>query len=392
MNASKSFSPKKDAVLNGRRIEFFHHAALPEWGGPEQVDSFAVLHPAGRKRKTGLYVVLHSAGHGLFSCLGCTSFRNNHDIYRTPDGLFGLYLDCREHDDRDFWWGGINAHGEGDPRRKDHVQPVEKRLYATIEWVKAHYPVDPERVYICGNSMGGSGSLGIGMCRGDLFAAVKVNVAAGVEHMLDRCFKPGTQIPDPPVCIDYSAQNDAWSDGHEKLYRAMREHKFAIYGYWADFGHANANDTMLAKNDLIHSFDWLSIRRNRAYPVFTNADSDNLNPWEAGRRSSADSGQVNAFFRWENVADRPQYFRMKLFLVSPETLKTSFAIPEKATADVSLRRLQQFRIRPNESIRWSFGTQSGIAEADAHGLLTLPRLEITASPTLLKLSGTGRNR
>ena len=64
----------------------------------------------------------------------------------------------------------------------------------------------------------------------------------------------------------------------------------------------------------------------------------------------------------------------------------------KATADVSLRRLQQFRIRPNESIRWSFGTQSGIAEADAHGLLTLPRLEITASPTLLKLSGTGRNR
>ena len=206
--------------------------------------------------------------------------------------------------------------------------------------------------------------------------------------MLDRCFKPGSQIPDPPVCIDYSAQNDTWSDGHEKLYRAMREHKFAFYGYWADFGHANANDTMLAKNDLIHSFDWLSIRRGRAYPVFTNADSDNINPWETGRRSSADSGQVNAFLRWENVADRPQYFRMKLFLVSPETLKTSFAIPVKAVADVSIRRLQQFKIRPNERVRWSFGTQSGIAEADAGGLLTLPRLEITRNETVLKLSGT----
>ena len=388
MNMPKSFSPQKDAVLNGRRIEFFHHSALPEWGGSEQVDSFAVLHPTGRKRKTGLYVVLHSAGHGLFSVLGCSPFHNNHDIYRTPDDLFGLYLDCREHRDTDFWWGGINALGEGGSNRKDNIQPVEKRLYATIEWVKTHYPIDPERIYISGHSMGGSGALGIGMCRGDLFAAVKGNVAAGVEHMLDRCFKAGTQISDPPVCIDYSAQNDKWSNGHEKLYRSMREHKFALYGYWADFGHANDDATMLEKNDLIHSFDWLSIRRNRAYPVFTNADSDDSNPWEAGRRSSSDSGQVNAFFRWKNVADHPQYFRMRLFLVSPETLKTSFTIPAKATADVSLRRLQQFRIRPNEPVRWSFGVQSGIAEADVSGLLTLPRLEITQQETVLKLSRT----
>ena len=126
MNMPKSFSPQKDAVLNGRRIEFFHHSALPEWGGREQVDSFAVLHPTGRKRKTGLYVVLHSAGHGLFSVLGCSPFHNNHDIYRTPDDLFGLYLDCREHRDTDFWWGGINALGAGDSDRKKHIQPVEK--------------------------------------------------------------------------------------------------------------------------------------------------------------------------------------------------------------------------------------------------------------------------
>ena len=41
---------------------------------------------------------------------------------------------------------------------------------------------------------------------------------------------------------------------------------------------------------------------------------------------------------------------MKLFLVSKETLKTRVPIPGEVTADVSLRRRQQFRIRPGEKI------------------------------------------
>ena len=174
-------SPRKDGLLHGRRLEFFHHEALKEWNTPGQMDSFALIHPRRKKRKTPLYVVLHSAGHDLYSCIGCSVFKNNHDIYRTPEDFFGLYLDCRAHESTDFWWGGINAKGDGAPERKVQVQNVEKRVYATIEWVMTRYPVDPERVYICGNSMGGSGALGLGMCRGDLFAAVKVNVPAGVE-------------------------------------------------------------------------------------------------------------------------------------------------------------------------------------------------------------------
>ena len=43
---------------------------------------------------------------------------------------------------------------------------VEKRVLSTVEWVVAKFGIDRNRVYLNGISMGGSGSLGIGMIRG----------------------------------------------------------------------------------------------------------------------------------------------------------------------------------------------------------------------------------
>ena len=384
---SPKIKPIKNGISSKRELEFFHHKSVREWGGKDQVDSFAVLHPTRHARKHGLYVVLHSAGHDLYSCLGCTFMPDNHDIYRTPDNLFGLYLDCRENQSEDFWWGGINAKGEGNPERKNVRQPVENRVYATIEWVMKQYPIDENRVYICGNSMGGSGALGLGMCRGDLFAAVKVNVPAGVQHMLDRINMAKETLPDPPICIDYSAPDDAWSEGHADFYKFMREKRFSLFGYWAPFGHANSDTLMLEKNDLIHSFDWLSVRKNQAYPVFTNAASDDRNPWE-NPETAAIPGQVNAFFRWKNVSDSPNRFSMMIYIDA--AINTRVQIPTQTIADVTLRRIQEFHLSPGETVAWTFGTQNGISTADTHGILTLPKLVITASSKKLTLRRTSK--
>lgn len=389
-----TFSPKRGSFLNGRKITFLHHDAQPEWGGMPQVDSFAVLHPQKRKRKYGLYVVLHSAGHDLYSCLGCVVSPNNHDLYKAPEDMFGLYVDCRAHEKTDFWWGGINANGEGDPKRKKSIQTVEKRIIATVEWTIRNYPIDPERVYLSGISMGGSGTLGIGMRHGDIFAAVKVSIAAGVEHFMDRCIRCHPEIPDPPVCFDYSAQNDDWSKGHDLFYETMRSQRFALFGYWGMFGHTGTETAILRKNDLVHSFDWLSIRKNSAYPVFTFADCDNPIPW--GKNPvPEESGQVNAFFRWKNYNEHEELFRMELYLVSPEELKTSFQMPVQTRADLTIRRFQKFKVAPRERIRWTFGHQHGIAQADAHGIFTIPRLQISRQKTLLQLKHnnptTGKN-
>jgi hypothetical protein len=196
---------------------------------------------------------------------------------------------------------------------------------------------------------------------------------------------PDVRIPDPPIVIDYSAQNDTWSRGHDAFARAMRERKYALFLYWGPFGHANNHANILKVNDLINSFDWLSVRKNEAYPVFTNASTDDPLPWP-DQLTDKKSGQVNAFFRWRIGRDAPETLEAELFLVKPAEIKTAFKVPAEATADVSLRRLQQLRVPPGAAVRWKFGSAEGEVRADADGLVTVPRLKITAEPTKLSVT------
>jgi hypothetical protein len=91
--------------------------------------------------------------------------------------------------------------------------------------------------------MGGSGTLGIGMRHGDVFAAIKANVPARVEHVSRRMYLPpltvpaGVTLPDPPIVVDYSGTNDGWSKWHDAFAQAMNERKYAFYFYWGPLGH-----------------------------------------------------------------------------------------------------------------------------------------------------------
>jgi len=74
---------------------------------------------------------------------------------------------------------------------------------------------------------------------------------------------------------------------------------------------------------------------------------------------------------------------MSLFLTSPADLKTTFESPSEATADVSLRRVQNMQVMPGQSVRWTFGAAQGEVAADATGLITIPGLRIRATPATL---------
>ena len=132
-----------------------------------------------------------------------------------PQDFFALYLDCRAN--KGDWWWGIEKY------KGPEVGPTEKRVIDTVKWVIKEYGLDENRVYLCGNSMGGSGTLGIGMRHGDVFAAIKANVPAEVEHVSSRMYFPpqtvpaDVTLPDPPIVVDYSAQNDGWSQGARRV-------------------------------------------------------------------------------------------------------------------------------------------------------------------------------
>ncbi|HQZ66084.1 MAG TPA: prolyl oligopeptidase family serine peptidase, partial [Planctomycetaceae bacterium] len=301
----------KDAVISGRAMETFEAGVKPEWGyATPQRDTFVVIHPTRDRKQAPLYVVLHSAGHDVISCVNCTSTVGNHDIYRAPDDHYALYVDCRKHQAQDWWWGGMHEGDQGLIKKNSggDTTPVEKRVIDTVKWAIQEYDIDPNRVYLCGNSMGGSGTLGIGMRHGDVFAAIKANVPAGIEHVSQRMYflpqsvPENVSLPDPPVCIDYSAANDGWSAGHDRFVKAMNDRKYSLCFYWGPFGHAN-NSAQIAKvNDLIDSLDWLNIKKNEAYAVFTNATCNSILPWPDDLKNLA-AGQVNAFFRWQNISD-----------------------------------------------------------------------------------------
>lgn len=374
-----------EQVHMGRRLEVFTNGVKAAWGyAAPQKDAFLVLHPKQERKSAPLYVVLHSAGHDVYSCLKCTLNPGNHDIYHAPEDFYALYLDCRGN--KGDWWWGIQSYKGPD------VSPTEKRVMDTVKWVIETYQIDPNRVYLCGNSMGGSGTLGIGMRHGDVFAAIKANVPARIEHVSSRMgfppYKPlpaGTVLPDPPVCVDYSAPNDSWSTNHQDFVSAMNARKYPLYFYWGPFGHANNNEKILAVNDLVHSFDWLGVKRNELYPVFTDASTNDPLPWP-GNLSEKKPGQVNAFFRWKTLADTRKKVEVSLFLTDPATLKTTFTVPSEATAAVSLRRLQAFKVKPGEAVRWRFGEAKGEAKADGEGVVTVPGLKITAKPVTLTVS------
>lgn len=381
--------------LLGRELAFFHHISGTECGYmTPQTDTFAILHPKNEQPgvRYPLYVVFHSAGHDVYSAIGCTWAPGNHDIYHVPEDMFGLFLDCRANPG-DWWWGGIDANGNGDPSRHGtELQPVENRCIHTIRHVMTAYPVDPMRVYGVGNSMGGSGVLGIGTNHGDLFAAILANVPAGVEHVVDRCCllgdKPeGFTIPDPPVVVDYSAQNDSWSRGHEKLYRGMRENRYALIGYFGPFGHENNLARMRAVNDLILWQDMLSLRLNEAYPAFTNAASDDKNPWENTISDNA-AGQVNAYFCWKNRIDMPDKLEIELSLMHKEDWQTEKQVPTETTADVTLRRIQRFAYQTGDTIAYTFGSQTGSVIIPDSGVITIPELHITQTENVLCLYHT----
>ena len=99
----------KGLIDSERKLEVYQHGIKKEWGyeTPQQ-DTFIVIHPKTKRKSAPLYVVLHSAGHNVFSCVKCTKQVGNHDIYHSPDNFFALYVDCRANRG-DWWWGGMHA-------------------------------------------------------------------------------------------------------------------------------------------------------------------------------------------------------------------------------------------------------------------------------------------
>lgn len=408
--ASDKLSPRvtKEYELEGRKVTLFNHRCLKVWGYAEGKQSyFYVVHPIATERPAPLLVILHSAGGDaekeLPAYLQKPWFQELTAFY-----ALALNVGVNSPSDGDFWYGRdlIRQHPEA---YANHLTPVENRLLATIHWVMRHYPIDPERVYCYGGSMGGSGGLGLAMPHGELFAAAYLEIPAGFEHFYHRmhlseplipgastarqseAMVPGKRggLPDPPPLVFFASHMDNFGEHAGNFLRTLREERYATVFAWGPWGHVPNWWTFPGANPAVFEFPWQAIRKNESYPVFTDANTDDH--WPGFKSTAPDQlGQINGYFRWTNVLDTPRRYSMEFRLVQEGELTHRVRTPTESMVDVTFRRLQRLEVRRGRTYDWIWEcggrlVSSGQVQPDASGLLTIPRLTITARPSRLTL-------
>jgi poly(3-hydroxybutyrate) depolymerase len=381
-----------------RRTVRYDHDCL-EQGGPvlTKRQYFYVMLPRNKKDAPApLIIYLHSAGGNAE-----TELKVGGDFVVKAGSEFMGLLPNSPVGGVEGWWG---AHALKADKGKygQQMTPTEQRVLATIEWVVRKHNVDRNRIYLCGISMGGSGALGIGMCHGDVFASIWTGVPAGARHVMERMHFPesvpataspsiretylravsGQGLPDAPPILNFSSHTDDWSRDQPGFLRAAHDGRHALVFAWGPWGHSNS---YAKTNRAAYEFPWLQIRKNEAYPVFTDASTDQKYPGCKPPQPDPE-GQINAFGRWTNITDTPEEFAMELRLVDKAELSAPISLPEEVRADVSLRRLQKFKVQVGKTYAWTFGSnRSGDVQPNPAGLLTFPRLVIFAKPTRLTL-------
>ncbi|MEI7954177.1 MAG: PHB depolymerase family esterase [Verrucomicrobiota bacterium] len=401
-------STHESLTADGRKIIRFSHP-IPVGSEGDGVTSqyfFVTLPKTDTAPLRPLIVYLHSAGGHAES--GADVARGQGFLSTAGPEFMLLEPNCASTDGPGGWWGWRQAEKNGAPGKALET-PVEQRVLATIEWVVQKYNVDRNRIYLCGISMGGCGSLGIGMHHGDIFAAINVHVPAGAGFGMLRMQFPdpvpstatsdekeiylrkvsGAGLPDAPPIVDFSSSDDGWSGDQPRLFQAAHDGRHALVLGWGPHGH----EGFQAVTDPLNyaeswratlEYPWLSIRKNEAYPVFTDASSDKR--WKVAPETY---GQINAFTRWKNIKDTPGEFGIQLRLVESSELSAQAFIPAQVVADVTPRRLQQFKVVAKSEYAWTYKSDNvslaGTLKPDAANLLTFPQLPITRLPALLSI-------
>jgi predicted esterase len=371
----------------GRTWVEYEQPSDPAWGYPvPQTDHFWLSLPEKPSASPPLCVVLHSAGgNGREPFQPICAPHHERGTYGDAS-FYVLCLDCARNRSQDWWWGLEELKRRPQPYSAELV-PTEKRVLATIAWAVREFKIDPNRIYLSGISMGGSGTLGIGLNHGDIFAAISVVVPAGIEHMQARLHPPLRY--DPPPLVNVSSHLDSYARGQEQLLEIFAANRYALVFAWEPFGHAAVR--IAECHPSVYDTPWLTIRRNEAYPVFTRATTDQNYPgWNDGARADQ-RGQINGWFRWKTLEDSPNSLAMELRLVNKKELRHSCDPPGEAITAVTFRRLQRFALTPGQTYQWSISAEgepmkAGSNKVDVDGLAHLDAVHVTERPVVVRLT------
>ncbi|GIW96302.1 MAG: hypothetical protein KatS3mg110_4343 [Pirellulaceae bacterium] len=322
------------------------------------------------------------------------------------------------------WWTGYHERLFADPPPRSMeewqhgvVRPyTQKRILSFLDWMQTRWEIDRRRVFAAGSSMGGSGSLMLAIRYPEQIAWAVSWVGVHVPRLSPQFkssyegvfgkpewgvrFEDGTPVWDyfddvwylknhpqaeVGLLIFSNGRNDSgigWRQAVE-FFRALQETRRPHVFLWGTAGHGQRTRM---PGTLAERLLELDVRTDRSLPAFTHSTLDD-HPGDGDPQQGTSEGQANLYLLWDDkdIVDTPARWEMTL-LVHPQAPKA------EARADVTPRRVQQFRPPVGGSIRWHVVSQAdggvlarGEVQADRWGLVTVPAVPILKSGTRLIL-------
>lgn len=333
-----------DFEIYGRKVSNFSYIENSSKKSDDEIEfqEFYIVKPVkvNSRVKYPLKVVLHASG---FSA-NLTMIRGVQNISEHEASLadgYTLYVDGSKIRSRDHWWGWHHIEKRsGEFAHKLH--PAETRVIDSVTWVKNNLPIDPNRIHLYGVSMGGSGVLGVGLNRGDLFATISVVIPAGVSHGLYRLKNPVWKEPQAPPVFVYLSHLDGHEQHPEELSNKMISEKKFLSFVWGPQGH----DPTLAALEVSALAEFqMSIVKNHAYPAFFNVTQNSEYPGYNETKKGSQFGFINSQFRWKIVEDSDKKFVAQIWLA---LMPAKYSPAEKQIADIEFKRAQTFNFGPSE--------------------------------------------
>lgn len=300
---------------------------------------------------------------------------------------------------------------------------TERRNLWILRWVRDYYRPDPYRWYCSGSSMGGCGTVSFGLRHPELFAGLHAHVpivsytylgTRSARRLEPSCWvgpidasvktDEGVALLDrmngerlvreakgdlAPLFLIHGRRDASipWED-NPPFYQALSQTRQHFAVYWDNGEHGTCGKE--APEDVKAWFQGLRrFRLDESFPAFSNTSSDR-NPGN-GRPDDGDViGWINRGMDWADIEDAPDHYTITVSAAYP-------GIEYPVRTDITIRRVQRFRIGPTERLSVCVDDAQPVgAAADANGLVTIPKVIIPSRAgvriTMRRTGGAAQSR
>jgi hypothetical protein len=384
----------------------------------------------GKKRDHPLFVYLHARWSNFLT--------NNKGTGNPQEWIISLDDYLPNDIMHTFWYGYHQDMNFFNPDKIPHEGFVDnytvKRVDWTLKWLTETFSIDTNRIYLSGGSMGGGGSIIIGIELRKKIAAVysfipkfdysflydpnigsiynkgtarrKLISRLWGDHNINLFTKDSIQVYDRlnagymarkymsetlPFIIAFNGKYDNVVGWGEKInfYKAFNDAGQAGVFYWDSRTHSSTDNAELFPEHKIS--DIYKYTLNKSFPAFSNCSANNY-PGDGNNNSGDKFGTINGFLDWsDSIRDEEDYYEIYIFPKTILTTEGTIQPPEKIRVDITLRRLQNFRISSLKSYYYqninSKGEliNDGYVDLNKYRLLQIKGFEISGKGNFLKI-------